>query len=346
MENEEIDLVEIVAKLWQRRKVIMLIVLFFLVGGLAVSFLLPRKYTAWCTLGLEAEDRTTRISVEGVSLFQGMTMGDARNLKIVSPALYPDILFSVPFQKELIYSPLFVNEAGDTINFYNYLIALPRALPTTYSATDSGVERLTPEEGKCLGYLKKAISIKVNHKNGNLKMLVDMPDPQMAASLAHRMQEMLQEYITKFRIAKAQNALDFIEGRYQEVKNELERKQQALIAFREKHKHQNTIQLETEEKILNNDYELFFALYSDIVRQREKAKIQVKEDMPVLTVIEPVVVPTLPSKPSRMLIMIVSFLAGLFAGCAWVLVQPVLFQITGKKCDSHVVPLNSMKKIS
>lgn len=345
MENEEVDLVEMIAKFWQRRKTIMLFVLFFLAGGLAVAFLLPRKYTAWCTLGLEAEDRTTRISVEGTSLFQGMPMSDIRNVKIISPALYPDILFSVPFQKELIYSPLFVNEAGDTVNFYNYLIEPQDALPAA-SATVSGVERLTPEESKCLGYLKKAVSVEVNHKNGDLKLLVDMPEPQMAAALAHRMQEMLQRYITKFRIAKAQNALEFIEERYREVKSELEQKQQALVEFREKHKQLNSVQAETEEKILNNDYELFFVLYSDIVRQREKARIQVKEDMPVLTVIEPVVIPTHPSKPSRMLIVIVALLAGLFSGCAWVLLQPVLCQITGKKCDSHIVAMNSMKKIS
>ena len=70
MENEEIDLIEVMAKLWHRKKTIMYIALFFLVGGLVLAFFLPRKYTAQCTLGLEMEDRTTRISVEGMSPFQ------------------------------------------------------------------------------------------------------------------------------------------------------------------------------------------------------------------------------------------------------------------------------------
>lgn len=346
MEDKEIDLIEVIAKLWGRRKVILQFVLFFLMCGVAVSFLSPRKYTAHCTLGLEAEDRTTRISVEGVSAFQNMNMGDARNAKIVSPALYPDILFSVPFQKELIYAPLFVNEAGDTVNFYNYLIEPQNSYVSVNSAIGTEVERLTQEEGRCLGYLKKAITIKVNHKDGNLKLAVDMPDPHMAAHLTYKVQEMLQQYITKFRIAKAQAALDFIEGRCQEVKSELERKQQTLVEFREKYKDQNSIQLKTEEKILSNDYELFFSLYSDIVRQREKAKIQVKEDMPVLTVIEPVVVPAVPSKPQRSLIMLVALFAGIVCGCIWVLIQPFLLQIIGKKHNARTIPLNPMKKIS
>ena len=48
MENEEIDLIEVMAKLWHRKKTIMYIALFFLVGGLVLAFFLPRKYTAQC----------------------------------------------------------------------------------------------------------------------------------------------------------------------------------------------------------------------------------------------------------------------------------------------------------
>lgn len=87
MENEEIDLIEVMAKLWHRKRTIMYIALFFLVGGLVLAFFLPRKYTAQCTLGLEMEDRTTRINVEGMSPFQSMPMGDMRNTRIVSPAM-------------------------------------------------------------------------------------------------------------------------------------------------------------------------------------------------------------------------------------------------------------------
>ena len=145
---------------------------------------------------------------------------------------------------------------------------------------------------------------------------------------------MLQTYIARFRIAKAQAALDFVEERYTEVKNELEKKQQALVQFREKHPDRTSVQLETEEKILTNDYELFFGLYSDIVKQREKAKIQVKEDMPVLTVIEPVV------------IVLASLLLGLFVGCGFVLIQPIFSQIVSSKKQAHTIPIKRMKKIS
>ena len=191
-----------------------------------------------------------------------------------------------------------------------------------------------------------AFSVKVNNKDGNLKITLDLPDPKLSAYLTNRAQAMLQTYIARFRIAKAQAALDFAEERYTEVKNELEKKQQALVQFREKHPDRTSVQLETEEKILTNDYELFFGLYSDIVKQREKAKIQVKEDMPVLTVIEPVVEPTVPSKPQRALIVLASLLLGLFVGCGFVLIQPIFSQIVSSKKQAHTIPIKRMKKIS
>lgn len=326
MENEEIDLIEVITKLWRQRRIILWYVLGFLIVGAAIAFLLPRKYTAECILGLEGEDKTTRISVEGASIFENMNMGGVRDVKIVSPAMYPDIVFSVPFQKELIYTPLFVNEKGDSITFYDYLIKPGSQDRDRYSNAGSGVEQLTPQENRCLEYLKDAITVKYNEKKNNLKISVDMPEGHMTAQLAQKVQLMLQQYLTRFRVARAQAALDFIDGRYHEIKHVLEQKQAALVKFYENYKGGNSVQSTPEEKILNNDYELFFGLYSDFVKQREKARIQVKEDMPVLTVIEPVVEPTDPSKPRRVLILLVSLVLGGMVGCCSVLFSSFLEQ--------------------
>lgn len=334
MENEEIDLIEIVTKFWQKRKLIGWFVLVCMLAGVAISFILPRKYTARCILGLETEDRTTRISVEGMSAFQSMNMTDAHNTRIVSPSMYPDILFSVPFQKELIYTPLFVNAQGDSLSFYDYFIPEKERNKYIGENTFSSVEKLNPNEEKCLDYLKNAITAKIENKEGYFKLEVNMPDPQLAAELAHRIQMMLQNYIAKFRIAKAQAALDFIEERYAEVKRELEAKQLALVNFRERARNRSSVEIQAEEKILTNDYDLFFELYADITKQREKAKIQVKENMPILTVIEPVVVPSRPSQPKRTLIVLVSIFLGLFAGCGWVLMQPLFSHISANSLPS------------
>lgn len=349
MRNDEVDLIEVLVKLWGQRRVVLCCSLVCLLIGVAVIVFLPKEYTAGCTLGLELEDNTTRISVEGMSAFQTMNMDEIRSSRIIAPGMYPDILFSVPFQKELIYTPLFPDATGKLISFYEYFLLqndLEEEDRKSEDASARQVVELTELEKGCLDYLRKRIEVNVNHKERNLKLKVSLPQPEIAAGLAQQIQEMLQEYITRFRVAKAQAALDFIEERYSEVKDELTKRQQALIGFKEGTKERRSGLYDVQEKILLNEYELFFGLYSDIVKQREKGKIQVKENMPVLTVIEPVVLPTIPSKPQKILIVAVSLFLGFFLGCSWILCQPLFAEFSSYRKRTPTVYIRQVKKIS
>ncbi len=318
MQEQEIDLLEIIYKLWNRRKFLFLFVLVFSLIGGAIAFVLPRQYVADCTLGLEVVDNTMRVKLEGLSAVQNMNMGNMREVQVVSPSMYPNILYSVPFQRELIHKRLFMGEGKDSVSFYEYYTHSKFA--ESRPENSRGVQNISDEEAGCMAYLKEKIILKVVDRDGYLKLSVSMPDAEMAAQMAQQAQEMLQRYITEFKVAKVQATLNFIEERYTEVKQELEAKQQALMTFREKNKN-NTLAKEGEEKILNNEYELFFNLYADIVRQREQARMLVKENIPVLTVIEPVVLPSSPAKPNRMLIIAVTILIGGLVGCCWVLLS-------------------------
>lgn len=317
MQEQEIDLLEVIYKLWNRRKFLFLLVFIFMLTGGVIAFILPRQYVAECILGLEVVDNTMRVKLEGLSAVQNMNVGSVREVQVVSPSMYPNILYSVPFQKELIHKRLFMGEGQDSLSFYEYFTH--SKLAEDQRENSKGVQNVLPQELSCMAYLKKKIVLKIVERDGYLKLSVAMPDAEMAAQITQQTQEMLQQYITEFKVAKVQATLDFIEERHAEVKQELEKKQQALMVFREKNKENSLLVKKGEEKILNNEYELFFNLYADIVRQREQARMLVKENIPVLTVIEPVILPSSPAKPNRMLIIAISALIGGFIGCCWVL---------------------------
>lgn len=319
MQEQEIDLIEVVYKLWNRRKLIILFTVIFTLAGGVIAYILPRQYVAECILGIESQDNSMRVKVEGMAGVQNMNVGDIKEIRALSPVVYPNILFSVPFQKELIHTKFALKGKNDSISFFEYYTG--KSLSDSGFVKQDGVQNVSFDEAACMAYLKDHITMKVVDRDGYLKLSVSMRNPEVAALLAHKTQEMLQKYITEFKIAKAQVALNFIEGRYVEIKNELEEKQRELIKYREKNKNVPLILKETEEKILLNDYDLFFNLYADILRQREQARIQVKENMPVLTVIEPVVLPDHPVKPKRFLIIFVSMLFGFFIGSGWVLLS-------------------------
>ena len=62
------------------------------------------------------------------------------------------------------------------------------------------------------------------------------------------------------------------------------------------------------------EYNLAFGVYSELAKQVETQNIQVKEDTPIFTVLEPVSVPNLKSKPKRGKILVIWIFTGLLFG--------------------------------
>ena len=179
--------------------------------------------------------------------------------------------------------------------------------------------------------LKNKVLLNLNEKDGVVTLSAIMPEPVAAAQLASKVQTMLQRYITEFKIEKAQAKLKFIEERYADAKEQFKKKQEELAQFRDANRNFASEIAKTTEERLSNEYTVALGVYSELAKQREQANIQVKEDTPIFTIVEPVTVPTERSKPKRTLIFIAfTFLGGL-VGVGLVLVLPFLAQVSGSK---------------
>jgi uncharacterized protein involved in exopolysaccharide biosynthesis len=192
-----------------------------------------------------------------------------------------------------------------------------------------GVDALTADENECMEILAKLVSVTVNEKSGYISLSATMPEALMSAQVAARAQELLQDYITRFKLEKVQANLDFVEARYKEVRADFETKQRALAAFQDANRDIASAVARTRESRLSNEYDLAFSIYSEMARQREQAQIKVKEDTPIFTVVEPVTVPIEKSAPRRAFILAVSLFLGIFAACGLVLIIPWVAEVSG-----------------
>jgi len=86
----------------------------------------------------------------------------------------------------------------------------------------------------------------------------------------------------------------------------------------------------TEEERLYGEYTLVTGVYSELAKKLEQAKILVKEETPVFTIISPVSVPTQKSHPNRPIIVIISMFIGFILGTTWVLSENLLKQTRAK----------------
>ena len=149
------------------------------------------------------------------------------------------------------------------------------------------------------------------------------------AQLAQQAQKLLQEYITRFKIEKVQSNLDFVQKQYDKAKERYEVRQDELAKFRDANKGFVSAVAKTREDMLTNEYNLAYNVYSELAKQLEQAEIAVNETTPILTVVEPVVVPVERSKPKRGLICVLFTFLGGFAGVGVVLGLPFLANTFG-----------------
>ena len=121
-----------------------------------------------------------------------------------------------------------------------------------------------------------------------------------------------RKYITEFKIKKATDKLSFIEGRHAELKGEFLKSQKSYAWFGIKTRNISTAIAATEEERLKSEYTIALSVYNELTKQMEQAKIQVEENIPVFSVIQPAKVPLEKTKPKKVVILIVwIFLGGI-----------------------------------
>lgn len=348
--EDEIDLVEIVQKLWRNRRFIIKVTAVFAVIGLIVAILTPNVYTASCTMVPQTGEKKAGGSLSGLAAMAGINLGNLSSGEVLSPTVYPKIMTNINFQKELIYSKYHFKEVEQPVTLYDYYtnekyqkfsltgtikkysIGLPGVIikaikgkPAGAVQSDSStIKSLTEDEKDVLKIVSKNLSMDVNDKEGYVSISVNMPEPLLAAELAQRGQELLQKYITEFKVEKVAQNLEFVERNYEEGKRNFESKQAELARFRDANKSFSSAVAKTQEEKLTSEYNLLLGIYTELAKQKEQAKIAVTETTPILTIIEPVVVPNEKSKPSRALMLFIYTFLGLIFGAGVVFIVPYL----------------------
>lgn len=354
-DEQEIDLVEIIRKFWKNKKLIIRTTIVFIVLGILVALLSATEYTAGCTMVPQTDSKKVGGNLGGLAAMAGINLGDMTGGEVLSPKVYSKIMGSVPFQKEIMRTPLKFEKIETPVTLLDYYtkkeyrpfnpigvlkkytIGLPGLIMKAVRGNKSelpetedseSLQSYTREEYACSKIIRSIVSLDLNSKDGYLQLNARMADPYAAAQLAEKVQQLLQRYITEFKIEKVKSNLDFIQSRYDEAKQEFEQIQAERAMFRDANKNMVSARALTEQEKLDTRYNLALGIYSELSKQLEQAKIQVKETTPILTVIDPVSVPLERTKPRRAMICATFAFLGFFVGCALVLGLPFLADLT------------------
>ncbi len=346
--DDEIDLIALAKTIWTGRRLLITTILIFMAIGLAVALFSPKQYTASTTMVPHYSRNQSKLgglsslaAIAGYNIEMNMETGE------LSPYVYPQIVESVPFQLELMETPFKFDGIDKPISVYQfytehskpniislvkkYTIGLPSVIISTLKPKKSenliavsgdslfySAIALTAEQENIRNIIEGQVTLELNDKEGYVVLNVVTHDPWVAAQLAQKAQDLMQKYITEFKIKKAIAQLKFIQDRHAEKKKEFQQAQTELAAFIDRNKNVTSAVARTEEQRLQNEYKLAFDVYSNLSQQLEQAQIKVKEDTPIFSILKPVTVPLQKSKPNRPLIVAIwTFLGGVI-GVGWI----------------------------
>ena len=359
-EEQEIDLVALVKKMWLNKGLIIKLTAVFMVLGLLVALFSSKVYTTSCDIVPQTSKGAKGGGMSSLAALAGINLNDGRSGAELSPLVYQNIMNSTSFRKELMQAKIDFEEAGRPVSFYEYYTSEEFNKPTVlsyimkytiglpgvimgairgeqpepdYSSLGgaSAIETISKDDFKAMSILESCISMTLDNKNGYLTITANMPEALAAAQLAQASVELLQKYITKFKIEKVQSNLDFVQERYNEAKGNFEDVQSRRAKFRDANHNSVKYAARVEQEKLDAEYTLAMNLYSELATQLEQAKINVKETTPILTVIRPVTVPYKKSKPQRAMILLAFTFLGFAAGAGLVLVSQTLAQFVGEE---------------
>lgn len=349
-EEDEIDLLKLAKNLWRQRRTIFIIIGVFLVLGLVVALFSPEKYHVTTVMvpqqgssGVNLGGLSGLASMAGVSVPKGQEGGQ------LSPFIYPKIVESVPFQKELMYTKLkfegydekirlidyYTDPQYSTFNLMGtikrYTIGLPGVIIGAFSRQEAdtliqiereeGMLQLTQAEHYMTKVLSSIVYLNINEEGMDISLVAIMGEPKATAQLAKKAKALLEERITEIKIEKAKDELKFVKQNFEDKKEEYKKAQARLAKFRNSNQNISNAMARAEEQRLQAEYQLAFNVYSELAKQYENAKIKVKEDTPVFSVIKPVQVPNEPYEPNRIMIMMIFLFLGIILGAGFVLAK-------------------------
>ena len=347
-EEEGIDIIGLIRQLWDGRKTIIICTAVFIALGLVAALTMKRTYTVTSTMVPQMSSRSSS-SLSSLASLAGVDLGMTNTGADLSPLIYPQIVSSVPFRMELMNTPLHYEKADTLVSMFTYAkeyrkptvmsyilkytIGLPGTIlgllrkekPDPVFVDAAGVTDDTPkplmvtkDEEKMLKAVAQAVSLSVDKKEGYLTLSVTGSEPMQTAELALKAQQLLQSEVTRFRTEKAADNLDYIQARYTEIKAETEALQSQLAVIRDRSQDMTTTRARIEQERIQSKYNVASAIYSEMAKQLEQAKMQVKRDTPMLTIIQPVTVPRQPSNSRARTLIVWTFL-GAVLGCGIVL---------------------------
>ena len=336
-EEKEIDLIELGKKLWDKRKFILKVSGVGLLIGIIIAFSIPKEYSTTVILAPESKEGGSLGNAGALAAMAGINLGGTSTSGDLSSDVYPNIMESTPFILGL--SQIHVSDPKEKIDtnlfsyikdeqksaWWTYVLGAPKLFVGLFSSEkqQKSIEDnkliLTKDQDEVVEKLKKFLSISIDKKTGIITLASTMQSAVISATVADTLTSYLQSYIIKYRTEKARADLVFAEKLYNESKSDYNKAQQKYADYLDRNQNVILASYRVNQDKLQNEVTLAYNVYNQVAQQLQVAKVKVQDQTPVYTVIQPAIIPLIPTKPNKKLIVIGFILVFAVGSCGYIL---------------------------
>lgn len=312
---------------FKKKRFVFRVIGFFFVLGAVNAFFAQKEYTSRTSFVAQVSgDEKLGTGLKNIAALIGVNFNEKSDAKDLPVYLYPKLLQSIEFQRELLNTPIYVKgrDSAVTLRYYYTNIRKPD-LPTTLKKYTVGlpgllINKLKPKQAApvridSINYISKQelniidllntnLIFSIDETDGAIFLTVSLPERVAAAQIADRARELLQEKIIDYRIIKAKQEYDFITKQHEVKKEEFESAQAAFASYVDRNLFNSTQTSQIRKQRLETTYNLSSMVYSELETQKIRQGIKLQEDTPVFVTLQPAIVPLEPNNDPAILVII------------------------------------------
>jgi len=324
IKDDEIDLVEILKKIYKSRKFILIISFSFALLGVVVAMLSPIKFSSE-TIFITQNQESNSSSLSGVASLVGINLGASNFGGEIPASMYPQVIQSSKFKRLLLNSNI---DFDNKINLKQFLI--------DYYKLNAENDKINSDlyvskfENDCFGIIDQIISVNVDQKDGFVTLSATLPIAEYSAILTKNAKEILQEIIINNKIESANQNLIFSQQQLEEKKLIFDEIQAKLAYFSDSNLNSVNSFIINERDKLQAEFQIISAVVTELSKQVEQLKLQVSKDTPVFSTIKEVTIPIYRISPKRTQLVIIYGFLGLIISTGFILIKDILLNVLNK----------------
>lgn len=313
LNSYETSLFDLILFLWKGKYIIAACTVITTILGIIYAITATEIFSTSTTFILKTKGSGGGGNLSQLASLAGINIGSSNNL---DPSNYLDKIIQ---DKEFI-TKLYEKKwlfKGDSLPLEQVLELVPDTTVTNWEYVFFMKKINSVRNGEFLLINKDA-------KTGILTLTSNASDPQLSYDLNLFTIHYISNYIRNSLKTQAIEKRIFIEERIKETKKELTKAENALAEFRERNLASVSPKVALEEGRLIRNVTLNQEIYIQFQKQYELVRIEELDDQTLVQIVKNPEIPIVRSKPKRKVIVIFSFVIGMFSGAFLVLFINIL----------------------